>query len=125
MQETSTGILQRVQQTWSHPQLRNQEGFEAQKNSAFQQDVCPLALQTLLCKMQVQLMRGWGGRGRNSCKPEEVLLIAAALLVSSTLRKDFATLGTKEAPQNRIIGKKTLLTTLLVVSPPISRAGNK
>lgn len=64
-------------------------------------------LQALPCKVQVLLARGLGGGGRHSCKPEEVLLITVALLVSSTLRKGAPTVGTKEAPQKRLIGDKT------------------
>lgn len=63
-------------------------------------------LQALPCKVQVLLARGVGGGGRHSCKPEEVLLITVALLVSSTLRKGAPTMGTKEAPQKRLIGDK-------------------
>lgn len=57
-----------------------------------------MTLQTLLCKVEVQPVRGLGGRGRLSCKPEEILLITVALLASSTPRKGFPTMGNKKKP---------------------------
>lgn len=65
-----------------------------------------MTLQTLLCKVQAHVVRGLGMGGRHLCKPEEVLLITVALLVSSTPRQGFPTMVTKKAPQNVIIKNK-------------------
>lgn len=61
-----------------------------------------MTLLILLCKVQVLLVRGLGGR--QSCKSEEVLLIAVVLLTCSTLRQGFPTTGAEKTTANRIIG---------------------